>query len=297
VSVTLSKPNPPVPDLPDHLPDHLELPEENGEFVQNFRELPQSWLLSSAIWPILESIHPDRNFAVGQDSGIYWRLTDPPERGAIAPDWFYVPGVPPDLDGHYRRSYVLWKEHISPAVIIEYASGDGTQERDRTPREGKFWIYEQAVHGGYYAIVVVETGELEVYRLEGTRYRRLEPDERGHYAIEPLGVALGIWHGLFWNETAPWLRWYDTQGNLLPIGEERAEQERLRAEAERLKAVAERERAEAERERAEAERERAEAERLRADEQQRRAEHLAARLRELGVDPAAIESEDQDGTR
>ena len=122
MSVTISKPNPADPDLPDHLPDHLELPEENGEFVQNFRELPQSLLLSSAIWPILESIHPDRQFAVGQDSGIYWRLTNPPERGAIAPDWFYVPGVPPDLDGHYRRSYVLWKEHISPAVIIEYAS-------------------------------------------------------------------------------------------------------------------------------------------------------------------------------
>ena len=40
-----------------HLPDHLELPEENGEFVENFRELPQSLLLSSAIWPVLEQ-HP-----------------------------------------------------------------------------------------------------------------------------------------------------------------------------------------------------------------------------------------------
>ncbi len=133
MSIAPSKPVPADPNLPDHLPDHLELPEENGEFVQNFRELPQSLLLSSAIWPILESIHPDRHFAVGQDSGIYWRLTNPPERGAVAPDWFYVPGVPPDLDGHYRRSYVLWKEHISPAVIIEYASGDGREERDRTP--------------------------------------------------------------------------------------------------------------------------------------------------------------------
>jgi hypothetical protein len=91
VSVILSKPNPAIPDLPDHLPDHLELPEENGEFVQHFRELPQSLLLSSAIWPLLEAILPDRQFAVGQDSGIYWRLSDPPEKGVIAPDWFYVP--------------------------------------------------------------------------------------------------------------------------------------------------------------------------------------------------------------
>ena len=267
MSIAPAKPSPTVPDLPDHLPDHLELPETNGEFKQSFREHPQSVLLSSPIWPVLERIHPDRQFAVGHDSGIYWRLTDPPERGAIAPDWFYVPGVPPDLDGHYRRSYVLWKEHISPAIVIEYASGDGTEERVRTPREGKFWIYEQAVHAGFYAIIVVETGELEVYRLEGTRYRRLQANERGHYAIEPLGVELGIWHGLFWNETAPWLRWYDSEGNLLLIGEERAEEERRRAEAERH---------------------RAEEERLRADSAIRRAEQLAAKLRELGVDPSQV---------
>jgi Uma2 family endonuclease len=268
MSIAPSKPTGAVPEQPDHLPDHLELPEENGEFVQNFRELPQSLLLSSAIWPILEKIHPDRQFAVGQDSGIYWRIFDPPEKGVVAPDWFYVPGVPPDLDGHYRRSYVLWKELIAPAIIIEYASGDGREERDRTPHVGKFWIYEQVIHGGFYAIVSVETGDLDVYRLEGTRYRRLEPNERGRYPIEPLGVELGIWRAFFWNETAPWLRWYDTEGNLLLIGDERAEEERRKAEEARRKA---------------------EDERQRADSHQRRANQLAAKLRELGVDPATIE--------
>jgi Uma2 family endonuclease len=272
---------PTSPVVPDHLSDHRELPEENGEFVQNFRELPQSLLLSSSIWPVLERLHPDRDFAVGQDSGIYWRLSNPPERGAVAPDWFYVPGVPPDLDGHYRRSYVLWKELISPAVIIEYASGDGSEEPDRTPYEGKFWIYEQAVHGGYYAIIVVETGELEVHRLEGNKYRRMAPNERGHYPIEPLGVELGVWHAFFWNETAPWLRWYDSQGNLLPIGEERAVQERLKADEQRLIA--------------EHERRRADEERQRATSEQLRAEQYATKLRELGVDPSAIASEPQSG--
>ena len=199
--------------------------------MENFRETPQNVLLDQGIWPILERIHPDRHFALGHDCGIYWRLTDPLERGAICPDWFYVPGVPPDLDGHYRRSYVLWKEHVPPAVMIEYASEDGSKERDRTPYEGKFWIYEQAVRGGYYAIFVVETGELEVHRLEGTaRIGGCNPTSAGITRSSRLGVELGVWHGFFGNETAPWLRWYDTQGNLLPIGEERAEQERRRAE-------------------------------------------------------------------
>ena len=127
--------------------------------------------------------------------------------------------------------------------MIEYASEDGSKERDRTPAEGKFWIYENAVQGLYYAIFVVATGELEVHRLVNGQYRKLQPDEHGHYLIEPLGVALGVWHGFHLNETAPWLRWYDLQGNLLPLDSERGggqsppgggasphEEERLRAE-------------------------------------------------------------------
>ena len=90
------------------LPDHTQLPAEDGTFVKNFQEHPQSILLTESIWPILKKLHPDGQFAVGQDSGIYWRLVDPPEKGAIAPDWFYVPNVPPTLDGAMRRSYVMW---------------------------------------------------------------------------------------------------------------------------------------------------------------------------------------------
>jgi Uma2 family endonuclease len=256
--------------LPTHLPDHLELPDENDEIVENFREQPQGELLDQAIRPIIDKLHPKRDFALGHDCGIYWRLTNPLVKGAVCPDWFYVPRVPPDLDGHFRRSYVLWKENVPPEVLIEYASEDGSKERDRTPYEGKFWIYEQAVRGRYYAIFVVETGELEVHRLVGSRYRRQKPNKRGHYSIMPLGVELGVWHGFYLNETAPWLRWYDAQGNMLPSDVERADAERQRADAERQRADAERQRADAERQRADAERQ--------------RAEELLAKLRDRGID-------------
>jgi Uma2 family endonuclease len=253
--------------LPDPLPGHMELPDENDEIVENFRETPQNSLLDQAIWPTLERLHPDRHFAIGHDCGIYWKLTKPLEKGAVCPDWFYVPGVPPDLDGHYRRSYVLWKEHVKPAVLIEYSSEDGTKERDRTPFEGKFWIYERAIQGAYYAIFVVETGELEVHKLLRGKYRRLAPNQRGHFQIEPLGVNLGVWRGLFYNETAPWLRWYDDDGNLLPLSDERAELAQRNAEQERRIA---------------------EQERRNAHVQQQRAEQLEAKLRELGIDPATV---------
>lgn len=74
-----------------------------------------------------------------------------------------------------------------------------------------------------------------------------------------MGVELGLWQGVYQNVELPWLRWWNLQGNLLLIGDERAEQERERAQEEC---------------------ERAERERERAD-------RLAAQLRSLGVEPEA----------
>ena len=73
--------------LPPAFPDHTQLPESDGTFVKNFQEHPQSLILTDSIGPILQQRHPDGQYAIGQDSGIYWRLTEPLERGAEAPDW------------------------------------------------------------------------------------------------------------------------------------------------------------------------------------------------------------------
>ncbi|MEQ9370111.1 MAG: Uma2 family endonuclease [Coleofasciculus chthonoplastes F3-SA18-01] len=219
-----------IPELPKTLPDHTQLPESDGTFVKNFQEHPQSILLTESIEPILQQLHPDGYYAIGQDSGIYWRLTDPPERGAEAPDWFYVANVPPTLDGQMRRSYVLWQEIVSPLIALEFVSGNGSEERDSTPYQGKFWVYEQAIRIPFYGIYEVEQARVDVYHLLEGRYRLLPANDRGHYPIEPLGVELGIWQGRYKNVELPWLRWWDSQGHLLLTGEERAEQERQRAE-------------------------------------------------------------------
>jgi Uma2 family endonuclease len=220
------------------LPDHTQLPESDGSFVfakrlpwsNNFQEHPQSILLTTSISPVLDALHPDGKYAIGQDCGIYWRLTEPPERGAEAPDWFYVPNVPPLLNGERRRSYVLWKEIISPLIAIEFTSGDGTEERDRTSpfssdeaKAGKFWVYEQAVRIPFYAIYEVEKASVAVYQLIGDRYQPCAPNDRGHFSIPSLGVELGIWQGRYMNQDLPWLRWWDNAGKLLLTGEERAE--------------------------------------------------------------------------
>jgi len=240
--------------LPPAFPDHTQLPESDGTFVKNFQEHPQSLILTDSIGQILQQRHPDGQYAIGQDCGIYWRETEPAEQGAEAPDWFYVPNVPPNIDGQVRRSYVLWREHIAPLIALEFASGNGDEERDRTPlsrtdegvvtKPGKFWVYERVMRIPYYGIYQVNNGRLEVYRLIDGYYQLLELNQRGHFPIAPLGVELGLWQGSYQNQTMLWLRWWDEEGNLLLIGDERAQLERLRGEQQRERAEQERLRAE-----------------------------------------------------
>jgi hypothetical protein len=66
--------------LAKRLPDHTQLPESDGTFVKNF-EHPQSMLLTDALEHVLERLHPDGQYCIGQDCGIYtyWRETEPNE--------------------------------------------------------------------------------------------------------------------------------------------------------------------------------------------------------------------------
>lgn len=195
---------------------------------------------------LTHNYHPEEDYIIGQDSGIYWRITDPPVLGAEAPDWFYVPHVPSLLDGKIRRSYVFWQELKYPLIAIEFASGNGKEERNATPlflseegertKPGKFWVYENILRIAYYSIYEIRTGKLEIYYLKNDTYQKLAPNERGHYSIPPLKIELGLWQGTYQNQTQLWLRWWDELGNLLLIEEERAELEKYRTGLEKQRA-------------------------------------------------------------
>jgi Uma2 family endonuclease len=308
------KPNPLaskiIPPIPISLPDHTQLPESDGTFVKNFQEHPQSLVLTSSIEPILQKLHPDGRYCIGQDSGIYWNLTEPPEKGAEAPDWFYVPNVPPFLNGEYRRSYVMWKEIVAPLIAIEFVSGNGSEERDASPppeneedidlktvkkkKAGKFWVYEQAIRIPYYGIYDVRKAAIDLYHLVGGKYERLESNERGHFPIAPLGVELGILLGAE-ATPIPWLRFWDEDGNLLLTGDERAiaekqarllaEQAQQQAEQAQLLAEQAQQQAEQAQQQAEAIAEQAHFAQQKAEQ---KANRLAEMLRTLGVNPDQI---------
>ncbi|MEM7532439.1 MAG: Uma2 family endonuclease [Chloroflexota bacterium] len=223
---------------PGTLPDHTQLPESDGTFVKNLLEHPQSILITTSIRPVLESIHSDGRYKIGQDGGIYWQhhYGGNPIDGCKAPDWFYVPDVAPG----FPKSYVLWQELVPPRIIIEFVSDAGQRERDRTPVTGKFWVYENTIEPEYYAIYTESRAEIELYQWVNGQFRLVPQNSRGHYPIATMDIELGIWHGEYLNDTANWLRIWDSNGNLLLTGEERAEAERHERELADQRAAAER---------------------------------------------------------
>ena len=263
------------------LPDHTQLPDRNDDSVKNFQELPQSRLLTDSLFETLKKLHPDENFAIGQDCGIYWRLTEPPERGAECPDWFYVANVPPMLDGKIRRSYVLWKELIPPVIALEFVSGNGSEERDKTPYEGKFWVYERIIRPAYYGIYEVAKANIDLYHLQGTQYVQMTPNPEGRYTIPEMQVELGLWQGHYQGMTLPWMRWWDLENNMLLTGAEGM----VIAQAEKLTAQLKTQEAQEAQVQAEAQAQTAQAQ---AQIAQAQIDRLAAKLRELGIDPNAL---------
>ena len=250
------------------LPDHTQLPESDGTFVKNFQEHPQSLLLTSSIRPVLDQLHPDGQYAIGQDCGIYWRETDPPEKGAEAPDWFYVRSVkklansiiPLANQPTDRKSYTPNLEGEIPAIVMELLSDQEGEEYSvkRIHPVGKWFFYEQVLRVPHYAIFEPDRGELEVYQLdESRRYELQTPDANNRYWIAPMNLFLGIWQGTRQARTGYWLRWWHENGEMLWWGSELVTQERQEKDCAQQ----------------------------RAEQEYQRAEKLAAQLRAAGIEP------------
>ncbi len=276
-------------------PTHLELPHTDDKPVENDYQPLQSEILRQSLVPHLRQLHADGRFYLGVDNGIYFRFTDPVEKGCRAPDFFYVPDVPRRLNGQRRLSYVMWVEKVTPVLVVEYVSGNGKEERDATPLKGKFWIYENAIRAPYYAIWDWRKELLEVFVLGDAGYQRMTANEQGRFPIPPMEIELGVWKGPYFKEEEFWLRVWDEAGVMLPTLEERVEDETSRADtefkranAERRRTLTEKQRAETESQRAESEKQRAESEKQRAESEKQRADKLAAKLHELGVDPNRV---------
>ena len=176
-----------------------------------------------------------------------------------APDWLYVPHVYPTDQGVIRRSYTPHREGGAVSIVMEFLSDtDGGEFSVRsTPPYGKLYFYEQILQVPVYVTYDPYEQNLEVRVLQGDRYVVQPKDEHNRVWIAELNLFLGIWSGTRALTTTNWLRWWDKDSNLLLWSSEKAELESQRAELESQ----------------------------RAEREYQRAEALAAKLRQLGIDP------------
>jgi Uma2 family endonuclease len=204
---------------------------------------------------LVETLYTAKPFQVPFLADANIGLYASPKAPAIVPDVLVSLDVTlaEDWWAKKHRSYFVWEFGKPPDVVIEIVSNlVGEETGTKLQRYAALGI-------NYYVIydpqLLVQEQPLQVYELHVGEYLP-RPDDR----LPRINLTLTLWDGLYEEKHDQWLRWCDADGNLLLTGNERAEQERVRAEQEH---------------------ERAEQERLRA-------ERLAAKLRELGIDPDAV---------
>ncbi len=183
-----------------------------------------------------------------------------------------------------RGTFSVPEEGVKPFFVLEMVS-----PRYRRPDTvDKPVIYRKA---GVSEYIIADPGlkknkisyTVKGYRLIGNRYVEASPDPQGRIYSRTADVWIGT------NESRDKLVIYDGQTDepILP-DEERAEAAETRAEQEKNRAEQEKNRAEQERVRAEQAETRAEQEKILVEQEKQRADILAAKLRELGIDPGSL---------
>lgn len=237
----------------DHAPP-TDLIFDDGEPLESNRHrIAMNVLIRSAQQAL--SSRPDS--FVGGNMFVYYSREQAMNRDFRGPDFFAALGVKPDRE---RQGWVVWEESGRyPDVIIELLS-PSTAKVDRGVKKD---LYEQTFRTpDYFVFDPFDPRSLEGWRLDLAHgYQALTPNNRGWLWCETLGLWLGTWEGAVDRKPVTghcqWLRFYTPDGNLVPLPEEAAQQE-------------------------------AEQEKQRAEQEKQRAERLAAKLREMGVDPSNL---------
>lgn len=151
-----------------------------------------------------------------------------------------------DTERRTRKSWVVWEEGGKyPNLIIEVLS-DSTAKADKTTKKQ---VYQDIFRTPEYFWVDPVTAQLEGFVLMAGEYQAIEPNVHGHLHSRQLDLFLGI------HESQ--LRFFTPDGTLVPTPPEAAKSAEQQAEQAQQQ----------------------------AEQAQQRADRLAARLREMGIDP------------
>ena len=185
-----------------------------------------------------------------------------------------------------------------------YSEQDRVEASPETPAPdaptgppSKLEVYEHYLQVPHYIVYSRYSQRLRYFQwVNGSYEERSLRAENPVIWLEDLAVGLGLWSGAFEGMPGSWLRWCDRAGNWLLTDTEKAEQQaqaeragrqqaQQQAKTERLARQQAQQQAEAERLVREQAQQQAEQERLAREQAQQQAARLAARLRELGINP------------
>ena len=183
------------------------------------------------------------------------------------PDFFVVLGV----ERYPRKSWVVWEEQGKyPNVIIEILSPT-TAKSDRGLKKR---VYQDIFRTPDYFWFDPETLELAGFMLVGGEYQQLKPNSQEQLWSQQLNLYVGIHNRQ--------LRFFTPEGQLVPTPEEAAElaQQQVQQQIERAECELQQQIERAERE--------LQQQIERAERATERSERLAAKLRELNIDPDSL---------
>lgn len=237
-------------------PEAVVYPESDGKPMAD-NTLQWDWMVK-IVGELREQYAGQPVFVAGD---LFWYPVEGDPRTVAAPDALVAFGRPPG----YRGSYKQWEEGgVVPQVVFEVLSPGNTDEE----MEAKLDFYERHGVEEYYFIDPYEE-VYEAYHRRGDRLRPVRQSRLNGFVSPRLGVRF---------QTAGGLKLFAPDGR-----EFQAREERVQEIAEELRKTALA--FEEERERRIEETRRADAEHRRADAERQARDVLAAKLRELGVNP------------
>ena len=134
---------------------------------------------------MLRQYFSGQNVYVSGDLLVYYEQGNP--KKFVVPDALVVKGV----SSRKRRIYKTWVERKAPNVVIETTS----RKTRRKDTKDKAELYAKLGVNEYFLFDPDQEyldPPLQGYRLVGTEYERLIPNENGELLSEELGLRLGI---------------------------------------------------------------------------------------------------------
>lgn len=196
-----------------------------------------------------------RTYWVAANVGLFHTRQEPP----LVPDVFL--SLDPKTDpnpwpawGRPSKRYQTYFYEVQgkpPELVIEIVSEEEGGETTRKFKQYAEWdVRYYIIHDPLMTLLRGRT--LALYELRRGSYAEMKTKW-----LEDVGLGVTLWRGEYENMDFEWLRWVDKRGRMIPTGQEYGQQARQRTRQARQRAQGERE----------------------------RSNRLAAKLRELGIDP------------